>query len=45
MLTMKTHGVEFSIAGGVEEIVSGPKSHVLFHFFHLVFFNGFIVSR
>jgi len=25
MLTMKTHGVEFSIAGGVEEIVRGPN--------------------
>ena len=25
MLTMNTHGVEFSIAGGVEEIVRGPN--------------------
>jgi len=25
MLTMKTHGVEFSIAGGVEEIVRDPN--------------------
>jgi len=25
MLTMNTHGVEFSIAGGVEEIVRDPN--------------------
>jgi len=45
VLTMNTHGVEFSIAGGVEEIVRGanPMSFsfvlfVLFFFFHILNF-------
>jgi len=49
MLTMKTQGVEFSIAGGVEEIVRDPDpvpfffffSLFVFHFFIFIFFNFF----
>jgi len=37
MLTMKTHGVEFSIAGYVEEIIRDPKSHAFFFFFSSFF--------
>jgi len=35
MSTMNTHGVEFSIAGGVEEIVRNPN---LMPFFFFLFF-------
>jgi len=44
MLTMKTHGVEFSIARGVEEIVRDPKPLSSFFFFFF-FYHAFIVSR
>jgi len=44
MLTMKTHGVEFSIAGGVEEIVCDPTP-LTFFFFFLFFYHAFIVLR
>jgi len=40
MLTMNSHGVEFSIAGGVEELVRypNPRSFFLFFYFFLLFF-------
>jgi len=40
MLTMKTHGVEFSIAGGVEEMVRAPTSmfFYLYFFYHILNF-------
>jgi len=41
MLRMKTHGLEFSIARGVEEIVRDANPMPFFIFF----FHGFIVSR
>jgi len=44
MLTMNTHGVEFSIAGGVEEIVRDPNS-MPFFFFFLFLYHAFIVLR
>jgi len=39
MLTMKTHGVEFSIAGGVEEIVRDPNPMSFFFFFLSFFYH------
>ena len=42
MLTIKTHGVEFSIAGGVEEMVRDPNPMPFFFFF---FYHAFIVFR
>jgi len=45
MLTMNTHGVEFSIARGVEEIVRDPNPMPSFFFFFFFFFKAFIVSR
>jgi len=44
MLTMKTHGVEFSIAGGVEEIVRAPNPMSFFSlsFFFFLFFFLFL---
>jgi len=47
MLTMKAHGVEFSIAGCVEEIVrdTNPMSFFYFLFFIFCFYHAFIVSR
>jgi len=41
MLTMNTHGVEFSIAGGVEEIVRDPN--LMPFFFLFSFFLFFII--
>ena len=41
MLTIKTHGVEFSIAGGVEEMVRDPNPMPFFFFFY----HAFIVFR
>jgi len=38
MLTMNTHGVELSIAGGVEEIVRDPNLLSFFSFFHFFIF-------
>jgi len=38
MLTMKTHGVEFSIAGGVEKIVRDPNP-MPFFFFSFFFYH------
>jgi len=42
MLTRKTHGVEFSIAGGGEEIVRAPKSHAFFFLFLFLFLFFFV---
>jgi len=41
MLTMKTHGVEFSIAGCVEEIVRDPNPMSFFIFLFLFLFLFF----
>ena len=38
MLRMNTHSVEFSIAGGVEEIIRGPNP-MPFFFFTFFFFH------
>ena len=43
MLKMNTHGVEFSIAGGVEEIVPDPNP--MPSFFFLFFYHAFIFFR
>jgi len=47
MLTMKTHGVEFSIAGCVGEIVRDPNpmSFFFLFLFFFLFYHAFIVSR
>jgi len=47
MLPMHTHGVEFSIAGCVEQIVRdlNPLSFFFFSFCFSFFFHAFIVSR
>ena len=37
MLTMNTHGIEYSIAGYVEKIFRDPKSHAFFFTFSLFF--------
>jgi len=42
MSTMNSHGVEFSIAGGVEEIVRNPNP-LSFYFFY--FFFIFYIMR
>jgi len=42
MLMMNTHGVEFSNAGGVEEIVRGPNPRRFFFFFFLFYVLCFI---
>ena len=45
MLAMSTHGVEFSIAGGVEEIVHDPNPMPFFFFsFFLFFFMCFVLT-
>jgi len=41
MLKITTHGVEFSIAGGVEEIVRAPNSMSFFFFLSFFFFFFF----
>jgi len=47
MLPMNSHGVEISIAGGVEEMVRDPIPMPFFLFFFSFFFlyHAFIVSR
>jgi len=49
MLTMKSHGVAFSIAGCVGEMVRGPNLMPFFFsfssFFTFFFYHAFIVSR
>jgi len=39
MLPMNSHGVEVSIAGGVEEIVCVPNPMPFFSFFSFFFFS------
>ena len=47
MLTIKTHGAEFTIAGGVEEILRDPNPmpFLLFFMLFLFFYHAFIVFR
>jgi len=43
MLTMNSHGVEFSIAGCVREMVRDPNPMSFFFFLCLFFFQCFVL--